>query len=464
MIYPLIYFCIVLLTAYSPLFSTPFSTPLDNYVKAPDPHYQWKLIDKTTTDQAQIFTLQLTSQKWRSENEVDKPLWVHELLVVVPKQLEFKTAIMAIGGGISNVNTGNAYAEISLEKMAMQTHAIACELTLIPNQALKFPDEWDERYLKVGRREDALVAYTWDKYLKTEEADWLLRLPMTKAVVKGMDAVEEMLKQQLNLQLDGFILTGKSKRGWTAWTAAAVDTRVKGIIPVVIDLLNLKKSFTRHYMAYGNWSPAVQDYLDIKLDDRWEAPSFKKLIDIVEPFSYQERFTMPKYIINATGDEFFLPDSSQLYWKELPGAKHLLYLPNVGHRVTPDVYEDTVFGYLQTLLSGKQLPSYHWEKTKDNTLIVKSAVKPEAAYLWYAENSSGRDFRIHTIGTAWKKSELKQNADGTYTIELKTPEKGWNAHYIEMVYLSPGGLPLRVSTDLVVLPEHFPFKFKTGKL
>jgi PhoPQ-activated pathogenicity-related protein len=50
-----------------------------------------------------------------------------------------------------------------------------------------------------GRYEDELIAFGWRKFLeggaKDEDAVWLARLPMTKAVVRAMDAVEELNRQ-----------------------------------------------------------------------------------------------------------------------------------------------------------------------------------------------------------------------------------------------------------------------------
>ena len=45
---------------------------------------------------------------------------------------------------------------------------------------------------------------------------------------------------------------------------------------------------------------------------------------------------MPKYIINGSGDQFFCPDSSQFYFNDLKGEKHLRYVPNVDHSVDDD--------------------------------------------------------------------------------------------------------------------------------
>lgn len=435
---------------------TIYGTPLDDYVSAPDPHYSWTLIKSSKTETTQLFQLQLISQKWRTDKEVDRPLWIHELTIAVPKDLKSEKAILTIAGGINGTNTGSIYNEIPIEELAIKTGAIACQVSLIPNQTIKFLDECDSRYTEAGRKEDALVAYTWDKYLKTGDASWPLRLPMTKAVVRSMDAVEEVLQQQLKLKVDGFILIGKSKRGWTAWTAAAVDKRVKGIIPIVIDLLDLKNSFTRHYMAYGNWSPAINDYLDIHLSERWDEPLFGKLMSIVEPSSYNDRYTMPKYIINASGDEFFLPDSSSLYYSKLPGPKHLLYLPNTGHHIDINLYKETVTAYLQFLLAKKTLPSYEW-KLEDQTLIFTSSHKPKYVLLWEAHNPLSRDFRISTIGKTWHSAPIESLSENTYKVTLMQPEKGWTAYYIEVGYLSPQGLLFKNGTDIFVFPETLPY-------
>ena len=41
--------------------------------------------------------------------------------------------------------------------------------------------------------------------------------------------------------------------------------------------------------------------------------------------AYKERLTMPKVVMSATGDEFFLPDDSHMFFDELPEPKWMLW-------------------------------------------------------------------------------------------------------------------------------------------
>ena len=103
------------------------------------------------------------------------------------------------------------------------------------------------------------------------------------------------------------------------------------IVPAVIDMLNVEPSFVHHYRAYGAWSDAVKDYTEHGIMDWMGTPQFRALMKIEEPYEYRDRLTMPKLMLNASGDQFFLPDSSQFYFDELKGEKHVRYVPNTSH-------------------------------------------------------------------------------------------------------------------------------------
>lgn len=80
-----------------------------------------------------------------------------------------------------------------------------------------------------------MIAFTWYTFMKdTSKSAYLARLPMTKAVVRAMDTVTSFIGDSLGHNIQEFIVAGASKRGWTTWTTAAVDSRVVGMIPIVM--------------------------------------------------------------------------------------------------------------------------------------------------------------------------------------------------------------------------------------
>lgn len=125
---------------------------------------------------------------------------------------------------------------IVTEAMAMSAGMVMASLFQIPNQPAYFSaDPKHER-----RTEDAVIAFTWHMFLNNpDEPDWLLRLPMTKAVVKAFDAVEQFCAQKGIANISKWTAAGASKRGWTTWTTAAVDPRLVAITPVVWDMLHI---------------------------------------------------------------------------------------------------------------------------------------------------------------------------------------------------------------------------------
>ena len=286
----------------------PQQTALDRYVAAPDANFSWKVARELPAEGVTATLLEMTSQQWLTDKEVEKPLWTHWITVVRPAEITSDVALLFISGG-SNDRQPPARPSQWLVDAARETGTVTAELRLVPNQPVVFTDD----PARTPRSEDDFIAYTWDRYLRTGDEKWPARLPMTKSAVRAMDAVTAFAATAPggSKPVSRFVVSGASKRGWTAWTTAATDRRVIAVVPAVIDMLNVEPSFEHHWRAYGAWSDAVDDYVRHGIMDWLGTPQFRALMRIEEPYEYRERLTMPKYIVNASGDQFFLPDSSR---------------------------------------------------------------------------------------------------------------------------------------------------------
>ena len=436
-------------------------TALDKYIETPDPTYKYELVSKTTGKGYTTFIIKMTSQTWRASSEVDRNVWWHWMILVKPDDVKTNKGLLYITGG--NNNSGQPKdGDGSVIQIALATKSVVTELRMIPNQPLTFSDD------KKPRVEDEMIAYTWDKFLKTGDESWPARLPMTKAAVRAMDTITSFCASAEggNTKVEEFVVTGGSKRGWTTWTTAAVDKRVVGIVPIVIDLLNVIPSFKHHFAVYGYYAPAVGDYEAMGIMNQQDSPRYKELMKIVEPYEYRQRMTMPKFLINATGDQFFVPDSWQFYYADLPGVKYLRYVPNADHSLRGSDAWMTLLACYNAILTSADLPQFDWKIEKDGTIRVQAKNKPSAVKLWQASNPGARDFRLTTIGPRWTSTDLTDQGNGTYVAKVPAPKRGWTAYMVELTF--PSGLalaPYKFTTGVKVIPDVEPFadEAKTSK-
>jgi PhoPQ-activated pathogenicity-related protein len=306
--------------------------------------------------------------------------------------------------------------------------------------------------------EDDIIAYTWSKYLRTGDETWPLRLPMTKAVVRAMDTITAFSDKR-GVRVNRFIVGGASKRGWTTWTTAAADKRVTGFVPVVADALNLLPNIGHEYQCYGKWPPSLDSYVKFGIVNWFGTPQLRALSQIEDPYTYRARYTMPKLVVNATGDEFFVPDSSQFYFDDLPPEKYLRYLPNTGHSLNGEggSAADTVLAFAHSIVEGTTLPNMTWHFAGTDTIVVNATGSPSVARMWDATNHSARDFRVETIGKSFNYHDLRDEGNNTFVGRVALPPHGWRAFFVELTYPTASGKEFKMTTAVRVVPDVLPY-------
>ncbi len=315
------------------------------------------------------------------------------------------------------------------------------------------------------------MAYTWAEFLHdTNNPEVVAYVPMVRGAVRSMDAMSDFIQQMLGSPTTHFTISGGSKRGWTAWLTGAMDPeRVVAIVPVVWDAINLSEVFHHQYQNYGGWSFAIVDYVENHIMEHLDTPEMTELQNLIDPYFYRTRLTMPKMVVTALMDEFQMPDDEQFWWDEMPAGptegssepsngntKWLIKSPDTEHTyVTGLGVVIPVMGtWISYLLNGWELPYLTWdydEGTGDVTVETHGG-DVYSAQMWYATSCTDtkRDFRIVSLDNPcecgpsldgyctaldalWHKETLEPNEDGTYTGHLEPSADGkWGAFVVNI--------------------------------
>jgi PhoPQ-activated pathogenicity-related protein len=433
-------------------------TALDEYVNAYDPSYNYTLWGPPIPGNGyQLYVILMYSQKWRTLEEVDRNLWTHWMAMVVPDIVSTDTGMLIVGGGkntpIPDIDGSEVAAAV---QFAVSTQSVVSIIGQIPNQPLFFYDE------PFAHSEDELVAYTYDKALDTLDWTWPAYLPMTKASVRAMDTIQTLSLLFSPQPVNQFVVAGFSKRGATSWLTAAVDQRVRAIAPGVFDILNMEEQVEHHFAAYGFYSEALEDYENYNILRRVRTPEGQSLMEIVDPYRYRDRLVMPKFLLNSSGDEFFLPDSARFYLDDLLGEKTIRYVANTGHglETAPGDVEDaltSLLAWYSSILYDVPRPKIAW--TQNNGQLLVQTDQPHfIARFWQAHNPAARDFRLETIGRTWQFVPLIPTSPGMYTVPVPATSEGWTAYYVDIIFPGVSNIPQTYSTPIFVTPNTLPFE------
>ncbi|HFV9733488.1 TPA: PhoPQ-activated pathogenicity-related family protein [Salmonella enterica subsp. enterica serovar Yarrabah] len=362
---------------------------------------KYTLISTAPLAQVVVRHYELLSQHWSPDDMVTPAQWRHNVDIYIPETAKEHHALVVVNNGI-NYEKGIQipskpvdFTQQTLASIARDTNTIVISVSDIPNQYLTFQD--DKKPLK----EDESVSRSWALFMEAPEQRELmpLNIPMVTAISQAMRLAKKELTQW---NINSFIITGISKRGWTTWLSAIADSDVEAIVPFAIDLLDIDASLEHIYQSYGgNWPITFYPYYQQGIDEKIKSPTFTQLRQIIDPLRYlntiyQPRLAIPKYIINASGDDFFVPDNTRFYYSKLPGVKSLRIVPNMNHY----------------------------------SINQEAPVKVAR---WTANNPNARDFR-YACGIRYQPLTIDIPANNKISITLNEPKTGWEATYIEATF------------------------------
>lgn len=171
---------------------------------------------------------------------------------------------------------------------------------------------------------------------------------MAKAAFQSMRAAQDFVNNKLKVaEVDNWIVTGASKRGWTTWMVGASDcsncVNIAAIMPLVPIEPNLIEGAHIQWQSYGGWTFAFSDYTEAGIMQWLDDDIYATMETFLDPLSYKDRLAkIPKYIVLSSDDEFMLFDWTSKYFDQFKplGETKLLIAPNSEHSLAtgiPDV-------------------------------------------------------------------------------------------------------------------------------
>ena len=126
--------------------------------------------------------------------------------MIGPEENDGLAGKVALITGGSNGGQPPAKVDSLIAMTAKQSGGIVRELKMVPNEPLEFKHDGKMR------KEDDLIAYTWNEFLQGGDDEWPARLPMVKSAVRAMDCVQELLASDEGgkLKVEKFVVAGGS--------------------------------------------------------------------------------------------------------------------------------------------------------------------------------------------------------------------------------------------------------------
>ncbi len=414
-------------------------TALQGYLNNGDKTFAWELRESFSLGSVKAYDLLVTSQQWHEY------VWTHQLTVLVPEENKYDGALLFITGGSNRKgqpNWGKHDDDLlkAIAAVASKNKAITVVLKQTPNQPL------------VGHMtEDELISYTLHQFKEDGDYSWPLLFPMVKSAVRAMDAVQEFSSQVIRHDINRFVVSGASKRGWTTWLTGASDPRVEAIAPMVIDILNMPVNLDYQVKMWNDYSIQIQDYVKLGIPQTARTEKGTAITTMVDPYSYRKKLTMPKMIFMGTNDEYWTVDAIKHYIDSIPGQNFIHYVPNAGHSLGDKKQAlAALSAFFGQTLARTPYPVLDWQLTESKkgvTLKVTGTRDLLVDAILWSTDSDDTDFRDEK----WTGKSLGLKKKGAVITAVQPyPEAGYRAFYLDLKYKDANGGEYTESTRMFV--------------
>jgi len=265
-------------------------------------------------------TLPFVSQRWRGAE------WRHELRLYRPAQVRCPTALLFLSGGDRSAAPAHRDegrrldGELTLfTAIARQTGSVVGVLSHTLHQPMFG-----------GLGENALIAHTFDRFMRDGDDDWPILVPMTAAVRRAMDVAQQLSAEMFSEEIALFTLAGFSKRAWAAWLAS-VDPRIAGIAPIMMDFIDLPRQIAHQRHVWGGLSAHLAPFAALGLPENLASERGKRLLEMVDPVRWPDQGTVARLVTSASNDDYTPVDAPNLYlnrfaqpvpWSLIPNSRH----------------------------------------------------------------------------------------------------------------------------------------------
>ena len=235
-----------------------------------------------------------------------------------------------------------------------------------------------------------------------------------------MRAVQEFTVQEGIADIEGWITSGESKRGWTTALSGAVkcDTcaaKIVAIAPKVPIMPNIIEDIHYQWQSYNGFTFEFADYIDANITTRIDTPEFAQAMKYVDAINYiDEMADIPKFFIVSSSDEFAQIEWTNAYYDKFKGEMELFIVPNTEHHLNTDGGFDLVYSslgqFVRSIAKGEEKrPTFDYEVNKESGEISVTIPKDQAQSLMQKVISVIMD-RISSSSEHQESEDIKERA------------------------------------------------------